>query len=396
MKILIIHNSYQQPGGEDVVFEQERQLLKRTGHTVIAYHRSNWEVNAYSGLRRFELVQNTIWSKDTRKELLSLLLEEKPQLVHIHNTFVVVSPSIYSACHEAGIPVVQTLHNYRLLCPAGTFFRDGRVCEECMEHGLSRSLVHGCYRGSRPTTAVMALTLAVHRHRQTWTQGVTCYIALSKFSKRKFVQGGLPPEKIFVKPNFVYPDPGPPAYEPGNYALFVGRLSPEKRLATVLSAWSRLRNCIPLIIIGGGSERPNLEKQAAQQGLKCVSFQGSQSREQTLAIMRQSRFLLFPSEWYENFPVTIAESFACGVPVICSRMGAMQEIVEDGRTGLHFTPADSTDLAAKVEWAWNHAEQTRSMGNEARREYETKYTAEKNYPVLMEIYQHAMEGIHPR
>jgi glycosyltransferase involved in cell wall biosynthesis len=301
-----------------------------------------------------------------------------------------VSPSIFSVCQEARVPVVQTLHNYRLYCPAATFFRHGHICEECVEHSLLRGIAYGCYRESRAATAVVALMLAVHRQRQTWNH-VTCYIALTEFARNKFLEAGLPEEKVFVKPNFVHPDPGVRPNNEGNCVLFVGRLSPEKRVSTVLAAWRRLNNPgIPLAIIGGGSQRAQLEREALDQGLCTVTFHGQLTREQTLTAIGQARFLIFSSEWYENFPVTIAESFACGVPVICSRLGAMQEIVEDGRNGLHFRPGDAEDLAEKVNWAWNHPEHMLWMGKEARQEYESKYTAEKNYPLLMEIYQRAL------
>jgi glycosyltransferase involved in cell wall biosynthesis len=391
LKIILVHNQYQQPGGEDVVFDQERQLLERAGHQVVLYRRSNWEVDSYAGVNRLVLVRKTIWADDTRREFAKLLRAEKPDLVHIHNTFVMISPSIYSACREAGVPVVQTLHNYRLLCPAATFFRDGKICEECTEHTLWRSIRYGCYRDSRPATAAVALMLAMHRSLHTWVRDVTSYIALSEFTRSKFVQKGLPAQKVFVKPNFVYPDPRPGCGD-GNYALFVGRLSPEKRVSTLLAAWARLRSCIPLLVIGGGPERELLEREALDHSLANVTFRGQISREQTFEAMRDARFLIFSSEWYENFPVTIAESFACGVPVICSRLGAMQEIVEDGHTGLHFTPGNAEDLAEKADWAWNNPARVRALGKEARQEYENKYTAEKNYPMLMDIYQRAIKA----
>jgi glycosyltransferase involved in cell wall biosynthesis len=231
--------------------------------------------------------------------------------------------------------------------------------------------------------------LAVHRQRQTWSREVDCFIALTECSKEKFVAAGLPAEKVFVKPNFVNPDPGQRDHKNGDYALFVGRLSPEKRVSTMLAAWDHLRDMdIPLVILGGGSQLEQLKK--VSQNRARISFRGQVPREEILEAMRGARFLVFPSEWYENFPVTIAESFACGVPVICSRMGAMREIVEESRTGLHFTAGDAADLAQKVAWAWNHTKDMERMGTEARREYETKYTAAKNYPMLMEIYQHAL------
>jgi glycosyltransferase involved in cell wall biosynthesis len=231
--------------------------------------------------------------------------------------------------------------------------------------------------------------LAVHRRRDTWTKEVNCFIAPSEFSRRKFIQGGIAAGKIGVKPNFVHPDPGC-GDRSGEYVMFIGRLSPEKRMHTLLAGWKRLRVRIPLLIAGSGPQRVFLETYAKQAGLSDVRFLGQLPREEVMAALKRAKCLLFSSEWYENFPVTLVEAFACGVPVICSRLGAMQEIVADGRTGLHFTPGDPEDLAQKVEWVWTHPEQMAEMGKEARREYEGKYTAERNYPMLMEIYQRAI------
>jgi len=390
VKIVLVHNTYQQPGGEDVIFEQEHQMLLHAGHQVITYCRNNWEVDSYSGIRRIGLAKRTIWASDTRQEFLQLLRREKPDVVHVHNTFVMISPSIYSACCEAMVPVVQTLHNYRLLCPAATFFRDGKVCEECMEGSLWQGVRHACYRRSYTATAVVALMLATHRMRDTWNREISCFVALSEFARNKFVQGGLREEKIFVKPNFVYPDPGARTGD-GDYALFVGRLSPSKRVHTVLEAWKRLPVSIPIVIIGGGPDQEQLKAEAARAGLTNVHFKGQMPREQTLAAINNARLLVFASEWYENFPVTLVEAFACSTPVICSRMGVMEELIADGRTGLHFTPSDPVDLALKVQWAWAHPEEMRVLGRGARAEYEAKYTAEKNYPLLMQIYERAMQ-----
>lgn len=386
MKILLAHNSYQRPGGEDVVFEQEAGLLERNGHSVITYQRSNWEIDGYSGWKRAKLITQIVWSTESYREFAQLLERHKPDIVHIHNTFAMISPSVYSACRAAGVPVVQTLHNYRLFCPAATFFRDGHVCEECVEHSLFRSVVHGCYRDSRPASAAVALLLTVHRQRHTWSNEVSRYIALSDFSRQTFERSGLPASKICVKPNFVYPDPGYKTSDPGEYVLFVGRLSPEKRVGTVLQGWTRLDTGIPLLVIGGGPERSHLEEQTRALALSNVTFRGQQSREEIIKALRGARFLIFSSEWYENFPVTLAESFACGVPVICSRLGAMQEIVQDGYSGLHFTAGDPEDLAKKVEWAWSHPTEMKLMGQQARREFEKNYTADENYIRLMRIY----------
>jgi glycosyltransferase involved in cell wall biosynthesis len=390
MKVLLVHNSYQSSGGEDIVFSQEKDLLLQGGHNVITYVRSNWEAAQVSGVKLVQLAQNTVWSRDARAAIKELLQREKPDLVHVHNTFMMMSPSIYSACRAAGVPVVQTLHNYRLYCPAATFFRDGHVCEECVDQGLWRSLAHGCYRESRAATSTVAAMLIVHRRLGTWTRDVDCYVALSEFSRSRFLRAGLPANKILVKPNFVDPDPGEDQSPERQYALFVGRLSAE-RTRTLLNAWDLLRgNNIQLVIVGGG---PNLEAVRADvvaRNLPNVTVMGELSRQQTLDAMRRACFLVFSSEWYENFPVTIIESFACKVPVICSCIGAMKEIVDHGRTGLHFEVGNAADLAEKVRWAWEHKELMEAMGEEARLEFKSRYTAKQNYTALMRIYRQVL------
>ena len=363
-------------------------MLEHAGHQVVLYRRSNLETDSYPGVKRLVLLQKAIWNSDTQDEFSELLRAERPDIVHVHNTWVMISPSIYSACRKAGVPVAQTLHNYRLLCPVGVFFRDGKVCEECMEHSLWRSIRNRCYRDSRAETAAVGMMLVVHRALHTWDREVQCYIVPTEFARSKFLEGGLPAEKIFVKSNFVSPDPQPRTGV-GKYAVFAGRLAPERRVNTLLNAWGHLSSRIPLVIIGGGEQLSQLRMKARGNNLEMVEFTGLMEHSRTITAIKGARFLIFTSEWYETFGLTLVEAFACGVPVICSRMGAMKEIVDDGRTGLHFNPGDSEDLAEKVEWAWNHPERMQQMGEEARREYENKYTAEKNYPRLMEIYRQA-------
>ena len=388
MKVALVHNTYQQRGGEDRVFEQERRMLEGAGQRVIPFTRSNSAADAYSGLRRLELAAGTVWGRRSRAEFKQLLAREKPDVVHVHNTFMMISPSIYSACREAEIPVVQTLHNFRFLCPAANFFRDGKVCEECLEHTVWRGVRHGCYRKSRMATATVALMLEYHHRRQTWTDSVSYFVALSEFARGRFIAGGLPAERIVVKPNFVDPDPGP-GPEERDYAVFVGRFSPVERMLTVFSAWERLNNRIPLLVVGGGPERAEMEAEAERRKLSAVRFLGVLPNPQTIAIIQAARFLVFPSEWYENFPVTIAEAFACETPVICSALGSMKEIVTDGLTGLHFTPGDPVSLSEKVALAWDSPLRMREMGAAARVEYLSRYTAEQNYSQLMGIYHEA-------
>ena len=208
--------------------------------------------------------------------------------------------------------------------------------------------------------------------------------------KSKFISAGIPAHKISVKPNFVYEDPGEHTGK-GEYALFVGRLSPEKGLSTLIAAWASLP--IPLVVVGDGPMRSELEIQVRGHASN-IDFRGRLGRDQTRALMKGALFLVVPSECYENFPMVIAEAFACGTPVIGSRLGAVAEIIADGHTGLHFSPGDSSDLQQKARWAWSNPDQMMEMGRHARIEYESKYTPERNYPVLMKIYQRAIES-HP-
>jgi glycosyltransferase involved in cell wall biosynthesis len=389
MKIVLVHNAYQQVGGEDVVFESERRLLESAGHHVIPYVRSNWQLRNTTLVDRIAIVPRMVWSSETRREFGALLDTNSPKLVHVHNTFMAISPSIYSACEERGIPVVQTLHNYRLLCPGSNFYRDGKICEECLEHGLHRSIRHGCYRHSRSATAGVALMLAVHNYLRTWSTHVTRFITLTEFARRKFVAAGFPREKFVVKPNFVDPDPGERVSH-GDYAVFVGRLATDKGLLVLLDAWSQLQRQYPLQIVGDGPARESLEAQVRERQLSNITFRGRLSRSDAMATIKNSRFLIVPSTWYETFGMCIAESFACGTPVLCSRLGAMEEIVTDGHTGLHFTPNNALDLASKVDWLWNHPREGATMGRAARAKYESSYTAEHNHTLLMRIYEQAL------
>lgn len=388
MKIIVVHNKYREAGGEDVVFENEKSLLEQNGHAVIAYLRSNTEVRDDSVLDRLAIAPRMVWSAKTRSEFASILQRERPDIVHIHNTFMVISPSIYHACRERGIPVVQTLHNFRLLCPAASFFRDGAICNECVDHSLLRSVAHGCYR-SRSATAAVALMLAFHRALGTWQTSVARFIALTEFAKSKFVAAGFQECRFAVKPNFADPDPGE-RQGAGEYALFVGRLFEDKGLRDLLNAWKRLPAPYPLHIAGEGPEGLALEAQARELQLSGVTFRGRLTHPEVIEAIKGARFLIVPSTWYEGFPMSIAESFACGTPVLCSGLGALAEIVEDHLTGLHFNPGDAQDLARSVEWAWSHPTELGEMGHAARRKYETHYTAEKNYAHLMAIYQQAL------
>ena len=399
MKVLLVHNRYQRPGGEDTSLLAEEGVLRAAGHRVVEYFRHNDEIKHYGLGSRTTLPLRTVWAWDSYRQIKALLARERPDVAHFQNTFPLISPAAYYACREADVPVVQTLQNYRLLCPGPSFLNRGRHCEACVGRIPWRGVVDGCYRHSRAATAPVALMLTVHRWLGTWTDLVDCYIALTESGRRKFIEGGLPAEKIAVKPHFVSRDPGIRDGR-GEYALYLGQLSEEKGLRTLLAAWERLNNRLPLEIAGDGPLRPELEKQASRLGLAevgrgkpaapTISFHGHLPPDRVTSVMKGARFLVATSICYETFGLINVEAFACGVPVIASRLGAMEEVVTDGRTGLHFTPGNAEDLAAKVEWAWAHPEEMAAMGRAARAEYEAKYTAEHNYRMLMEIYRKAI------
>ncbi len=386
MKILAVHNRYQRPGGEDQVFLDETTLLETRNHRVLRYEVRNEQVKHMS---RLTLAKDTVWNTSAYRELRALIRRERPDVAHFHNTLPLVSPAGYYAAKAEGVPVIQTLHNYRLLCPVALFFRDGRVCEDCMGKAVPwPGVVHGCYRGSRAASGVIATMLTVHRALRTWTEMVDVYVALTEFARNKFIEGGLPAGKIVVKPNFVAPDPGR-GPGGGGYALFVGRLAPEKGTGTMLAAWDRLGTRFPLKIVGDGPLKDQVVRVAAKRS--DVEWLGHRPVADVHALMRKAEMLVFPSQWYETFGRVAAEAFAAGTPVIAANIGAVAELVEHGRTGLKFRPGDPEDLATQVEWALSHPSELRRMREEVRAEFEAKYTAERNYLALMEIYDAALE-----
>ncbi|MBL7197503.1 MAG: glycosyltransferase family 4 protein [Candidatus Omnitrophica bacterium] len=388
MKILIIHNRYLEEGGEDRAVNAEVTLLRKFGHTVFFYERSNKEIEDFSLSKKISLVtKNIAWSKDSYREVKKLIKKEKPDIVHIHNIFILISPSIYDAFKEENIPIVQTLHNYRFVCSKGILYRNGRICEECIEGNFTPSLVHKCWRNSYFLSYFLARILKVHFKNKTFKKKIDCYIALSKFSKDKFVEAGFPEEKIFIKPNFLELDVEGKS-DIYNFALFVGRLVDYKGMDTLITAFRKLDKYY-LKIIGDGPLYKELKKETVS--MNNIELLGKLSYKKTIEYIRKCRFVIFPSECYENLPFVIIESFACGTPVIASRLGAMEEIIEDGCTGLFFKPGDSENLATKVKWARVHKEEMQVMGEEARREYYKKYKAEKNYETLIGIYNLLVE-----
>lgn len=387
-RILLVHNLYQQAGGEDRVVEAEAGLLRRHGHQVFHYTDDNARI---ADLGTIRTAAQTIWSHTSYRKLLKLIRDERIELCHFHNTFPLISPSGYYAARRAGVPVVQTLHNYRLLCSNAVLMRNGAICEDCLGRRVVwPGAIRRCYRHSYSASTVAAGMISTHRLSGTYRRAVKRYIALTQFAKGIFIKGGLPPENISVKPNFVEPDPGCGNGD-GGYALFVGRLSPEKGIDTILKAWSLLQCEVPLHIAGVGPLAQQVKEYTAQN--PAVRWLGQLSRDSILAEMKAAKFLVCPSIWYESFPLTIVEAFSTGLPVIASNVGALSELIDHERTGLLFRTGDAADLAAKVQWAMGHLDRLDAMRSHARGDYESRYMADTNYRALMAIYEKVWNSV---
>jgi glycosyltransferase involved in cell wall biosynthesis len=388
VKILLAHNRYKEMGGEDVVVANEHALLMEQGNEVRLWCVTNDGVD--SAWSKAKTALQATYSKDMQEGVRAEIATFAPDVVHVHNFFPLLTPSIYDACLDAGVPVVQTLHNYRTICAGGLLLRGGKPCEDCIGASPYLGAIHGCYRGSRLGSLAVARMIDVHRKSGTWQSKVGRFIAPTAFAKNKFVEGGFPADRIAVKPNFVedlrVDLDGRLNLDAGNRhgGLFVGRLSTEKGLHTLLEAWKTLN--VDLRIVGDGPISDFVRAAATSN----VTSLGRLSSNAVAVEMGRAAFLVMPSEWYETFGMTIVEAFCQGLPVIASRLGAMAEIVEDGTTGLHFTPGDASDLAAKVRWAAEHPEEMSRMGSNARHIYQEKYTPEQNYKMLAEIYEAAI------
>ena len=386
MRILILHNRYRQPGGEDAVVRAEMTLLQSHGHAVTLLEEANGPLPRIRD--KIAAAFRCIYSRDAYPSVSERIRRFRPDLVHIHNFFPRFSPAAHYACRKARVPTVQTLHNFRLLCPGATLCHDGRPCERCQGKPFAwAAVVHRCYRDSLWSSLTVAAMNFVHRLLRTWNKTVTVFIAPSESLRQQFIAAGFSSSKIAVKPNFAAEDPGGGSRK-GGFALYVGRLSAEKGISTLLDAWRRLPPGRMLKIAGDGPL--SVLVQDAVRSLPGIEWLGAQPHSEVLRLMQEAAVLIVPSVWCEPFGLTIVEAFSAGLPVIGSRLGAIAEIVTDGKTGLLFAPGDSEALAARIAWSFDHPDQMREMRRLARHEYETTYTPAVNYSALMKIYQQAI------
>ena len=382
MKILLIHCHYRLPGGEDAVFAAERALLERRGHTVVVYERSNEE--AAHGLAKLLLPLHAVWNRRAAREVRDLIAREKPDAVHIHNTLLLLSPAVVRAAKESGVPVVQTLHNFRLFCPNGILLREGKVCEDCPRHGLSCAVRHRCYRGSLLQTLVVAAAYALHRRLGTW-RGVTM-VALTGFDRDKLLEfNRLRPlfdaDRLVVKPNPVRVEEGPvqPWDARRRQFLFAGRLEELKGLPTVLEAWELLGENAPDLLIAG--EGPLGDWARVHAGPK-VTFLGQLAPAELHRHMAESKGVLAASLCYESFALVPAEAHCLGTPVLASNLGNVGASVRPGIDGLRFAPGDARALAGAVGALLASSFDCEAIAAAARR----TYNEEENYRALLRLY----------
>lgn len=382
MRILIAHNAYQHRGGEDAVVTAEELLLRAYGNETLLYQRHNDELQT---MPRATAAISTVWSFQSSRELDKLCRDFQPDIIHAHNTFPLISPSIYWVAQKHRIPVVQTLHNFRLLCPQAMLLRDSTICEDCVGRVPWRAVTRKCYRGSTLQSAVLTGMLAAHRAVGTFEHKVAVYIATNQFCRDKFIEGGLPGERIRIKPHFVDNLATEPTWEAREGGLFIGRLSPEKGLDVLMDA-TQLLATPSVQVVGTGPMEAQVSNVFGDRYL------GYRERQQVIELLSRARFLVAPSTCYETFGLVGIEAFSCGTPVIASRRGSFGELVKDGVTGLLFTPGDARDLASKIEWARAHPDAMLEMGRAARAEYLARYTSQRNYQMLMQIYEEAITG----
>ncbi|MFC1596907.1 glycosyltransferase family 4 protein [Planctomycetota bacterium] len=393
MRILLVHNYYGDgaTGGEDAVMNREAELLCAHGHEVATFCRKNSEFVHRGAFYKLAHCRDVIWSAASYRMVQSEIAAFRPDVMHVHNCWMVLTPSIFRAAKEMGVATVLTLHNYRLACLASQCLRHGKLCEVCIGRNPWRIIPYRCYQGSLLGSVAKYCMWMAARKKNVWRNDVDAFIALTGFAKQKFVAGGLEPAKIHVKSNFMEdPLQASGFVPPGKGAIMLGRLSPEKGVHTLLEAWRGID--VPLKIVGDGPLRRELERMAPGN----VEFVGHVPQNRAFELLLASAFVVFPSEWYEGFPLALLEALAAGRAVVATDLGARSEMVLPAKTGLLYESGNAADLRAKVGELTQSPGGTRQMGRKAREHFLSNYTAERNYDTLVEIYQAALKRSAPR
>lgn len=387
MKILFVHNFYQVAGGEDAVYKNEKTLLECNGHQVIEYTVDNMSIKSLWD--KVGVIFSTVFSISQYRKIKKILIESKPDVVHVHNYFPLISPAVFYACKKMNIPVVHTLHNFRAVCPTALLMFDGKICEKSINESAWWAVKKKVYRDSMLGSFILTCMVELHKKIGTWQQQVSRYIALTDFAKSKYIQAGWPEDKLSIKPNFISDPYNGEAIldKKSGYAVYVGRLSDEKGIDLILSAWVDVN--IPIKIIGDGPLNTLVKNNTNTK----IEYLGLQPKDKVLEYIKNADFIVMASTCYEGFPMVLVEALACGTCALVPKLGGMVEIIEDGTTGLYFEAANIRDLADKANWLENNFKSTQLMGGNARRAYLTKYTAITNYQQLNSIYQQSINEV---
>ena len=390
-KVLVVHNYYQIPGGEDTVVANEIKLLEDHGHEVLLYSRNNTELKTFSKVQKLLLPITTVFNPKTYKEVKKIIKEKNIDIVHVHNTLNLVSPSVYYAARSCKVPIVQTIHNFRLLCPAATLYRDGHICEECLQKGILCSLKYNCYRGSKLQTLACVLTSKIHRAMGIYKK--INYICLTEFNKNKLLEINngkrkklILPKQVYVKPNFTFEELECSNAEDGKYYLFVGRVEKIKGMDVLIEAFSNLPE-ETIVIAGKGTELEYYQEQMVQRNLKNVSFLGFQKKEQVQELMKNAKAMIVPSQWYEGFPMTIVEALSAGTPVIGADIGNISSLVKQGVNGWKFKYDSPQELVNAIKLC------NRTPRKNLNVSCDGAVLAEENYKVLKQIYENALKCV---
>lgn len=384
-KVLIVHNYYQTPGGEDTVVENESNMLRENGHEVVFYSRHNDEIKSRDFLGKIKLFFESIFSIKTYREVKKVIKEEKIDIIHVHNTLPLISPSVYYAAFSKRIPVVQTIHNFRLLCPAATFTINDKICEECIRDGLSAALKYKCYRKSFLQTFSVVAILKIHRILKTY-QKVNGYIALTEFNKNKLMNLIKDEGKIYVKPNFVKctNDDIYKKRKIENYFVFIGRLDRLKGIDLIVECWKNIKDS-ELVVIGDGPFKKELHEFIYKNNIQNIKMLGFMKREEAFEIIKYSTAVVIASQCYEGFPLTIVESFSLKVTVIGGDIGNISSIINNDN-GLLFKYDSKEDLKLKVEMLINNKDLNEKLNEGAFKNFIENYTDKINYKCLDNIY----------
>lgn len=387
LKILTIHNKYKYRGGEDEVREAEERLLQSRGHQVRPLIFDNEGIRGVSALVSG---LSAPWSQASYRRTADEISSWRPDIVSVHNFFPLATPAVHYAAARAGVPVVQTLHNFRLLCPSAVLFRDGGPCEDCLGKIIPwPGIVHACYRQSYSASASAAAMITIHNLLKTWQKQVTLFFTLTEFSRQKFIQGGFPPNRLVVKPNFVPTDLGPGRGE-SDFVFYAGRLTEEKGIPLLLKAWRAAKPRGRLLLAGDGPLAPTVR--AFAENTDCIQYLGQLSMARTLEYMGNARAFVFPSVWYEGMPRAIIEAFSRGTPVIANRCGSMTEMVRHEETGWLVESGNCGALADAITAAFSEQFDRAVMRSAARVEFEQNYTADRQYDLLMDAYKVVIEA----